>query len=86
MSVHWPIIWSCFRNLNRPLVVDDRRTYRGKEILGASLHIAAKLASMTYSHSVAVMLPTGGGFGPSALAAWSLGKTVVPLNYLLKQE
>ncbi|MFZ4575996.1 MAG: class I adenylate-forming enzyme family protein [Phycisphaerales bacterium] len=86
MSVHWPIIWSCVRNLRRTLVVDDRRSYKGAEILGASLHIAGAIASTCASRTVGVMLPTGGGFGPAAIAAWSLGKTAVPLNYLLSRD
>src|SRR5262245_63091942 len=32
------------------------------------------------------MLPTGGAFPMAALAGWILGKTVVPLNHLLKPE
>ena len=32
------------------------------------------------------MLPTSGLFPVALLAAWRLGRTVVPLNYLLSQD
>jgi long-chain acyl-CoA synthetase len=66
--------------------VDDRRSYTGGEIVVASLHITSHLASMSQMGTVGLMLPTSGMFGPCALSVWSLGKAVVPLNYLLKHE
>ncbi|MDI1290836.1 MAG: AMP-binding protein, partial [bacterium] len=54
--------------------------------VGGMLHIAGLMESICATDTVGIMLPTGGGFGPCALAAWWLGKTVVPLNYLLKKE
>lgn len=86
MSVHGPILISCLKNLKRVLTIDDRREYRGVEVLGASFHVASAIAPKCASHSVGILLPTGGGFAPSALAAWMLGKVAVPLNYLLKQD
>ncbi len=86
MSVHWPIIR---RLLSRPrglCIVDDHRSYRGAEILIASLHVAAAIAARSRSPHVGIMLPTGGAFPIAALAAWMLGRTVVPLNYLLKPD
>ncbi|QOJ00653.1 MAG: AMP-binding protein [Phycisphaeraceae bacterium] len=86
MSVHWPIIR---RLLFRPLahaVVDDRGPRRGIELLLAALHAASAIERAGSSRTVGVLLPTGAGFPVAALAAWSLGRTVVPLNYLLKRD
>ncbi len=86
MSVHWPIIRRLLASPLSVAVIDDRRSYRGIEILIAAMNLAAHLQSKCQSPTLGVMLPTGGGFPIVALAGWFLGKTVVPLNYLLKQE
>ncbi|MBL8760734.1 MAG: AMP-binding protein [Phycisphaerae bacterium] len=86
MSVHWPIIRRLLASPLAVAVIDDRRSYRGIEILVAAMNLAAHLQSKCQSPTLGVMLPTGGGFPIVALAGWFLGKTVVPLNYLLKQE
>ncbi|HYF13991.1 MAG TPA: AMP-binding protein [Phycisphaerales bacterium] len=86
MSIHLPILRSL---LARPLatrIVDDKRPYRGAELLIASAHAAAAIRPKCDAPRVGVMLPTSGAFPIAALAGWMLGKTVVPLNYLLKQE
>ena len=33
-----------------------------------------------------IMLPTSGLFPVAMMAAWMLGRTIVPLNYLLKAD
>lgn len=86
MSIHWPIIRRCLAAPQRTAVIDDRRTLRRGELLAGAFHIAAHLAPRTESRAVGIMLPTGGAFPMAALAVWMLGKTVVPLNYLLKPE
>lgn len=86
MSVHWPIIRSLLRHAKRTLVVDDRRSYTGAEILVASLHVAAEIERRCSTDKVGLMLPTSAAFPIAALATWMLGRTVVPLNYLLKPE
>lgn len=86
MSLHWPILRSLARHATRPMVVDDQRTYRGIELLVGAFHIAGQIAAKCHTQTVGVMLPTGGAFPMAALAGWMLGKTVVPLNYLLKPE
>jgi long-chain acyl-CoA synthetase len=63
-------------------MVDDQRSY----LLVASLHLASELERRCHTSTVGIMLPTGGAFPIAALAAWMLGKTVVPLNYLLKPD
>ena len=86
MSVHWPIIRRLLASPFSVAMIDDRRSYRGIEILIAAMNLAAHLQSKCQSPTLGVMLPTGGGFPIVALAGWFLGKTVVPLNYLLKRE
>ncbi len=86
VSVHWPIIRRLLASPLSVAIIDDRRSYRGLEILVAAMNLAAALQSKCQSPTLGVMLPTGGGFPIVALAGWFLGKTVVPLNYLLKQE
>lgn len=86
MSVHWPIIRRCLRNPRRIATVDDRGSRKAIEILVGALYIAEYLAAHCRTSTVGVMLPTGAGTPVAALAAWMLGKTVVPLNYLLKPE
>ena len=85
-TVHWPIIRKCAANPRRVFTIDDNRQYRGVDVVGGMLHIAGLLDSVCASETVGVMLPTSGGFGACALAAWWLGKVVVPLNYLLKKD
>lgn len=86
MSVHWPIIRSLLRNARRPMVVDDRRSYTGAEILIAAFHVASEIERRCSTEKVGLMLPTSAAFPIAALATWMLGRTVVPLNYLLKPE
>lgn len=74
-----------FRPFHR-FVRDDQREWKGYELLVASWHLAAAIERATTSKAVAVMLPTSGLFPVAALAAWSLGRTLVPLNYLLAKS
>jgi long-chain acyl-CoA synthetase len=86
MSIHWPIIRRCLAGPGRTAIVDDRRATRRAELLVAALHTAAHLAPRCESSTVGVLLPTSAAFPVAALAGWMLGKTVVPLNYLLRPE
>lgn len=86
MSIHWPIIRSLLASPSRVLVVDDRRSYRGIEILVGAMHVAAHLAPRVQTQTLGLLLPTSGAFPIAALAGWILGKTIVPINYLLKPE
>lgn len=81
-----PIIRTCLRNARRTLIVDDRREYRGAEILVAALHVAAEIERRSQTQTVGLLLPTSGAFPICALAGWMLGRTIVPLNYLLKPD
>lgn len=86
MSIHWPIIRSLLASPTRIAVVDDMRSYRAVEILVAAMHVAAKIKSVCDTSTVAFLTPTCGASPIIALAGWMLGKTVVPLNFLLKPE
>ncbi|MFG0243733.1 MAG: AMP-binding protein [Phycisphaerales bacterium JB054] len=81
-----PIIRTCLRNARRTLIVDDRREYRGAEILVAALHVASEIERRSQTQTVGLLLPTSGAFPICALAGWILGRTIVPLNYLLKPD
>ncbi len=86
MSVHGPILKNLLLNPRRTFVVDDKRSYTGAEILIAALHVASAIRGKCESRTVGVIMPTSGGFPICALAGWMVGKVVVPLNYLLKQD
>lgn len=86
MSVHWPIYRRLLRHPLRVAAVDDQRAWRGIDLLCASMHIADRIERESAGGKIGVMLPVGGVFGAVAMAAWTLGRTVVPLNFLLRQE
>ena len=86
MSVHWPIIRTLVRNATRTLIFDDQGSYQGKDILIAAMHVASEIERCSASSTVGLLLPTSATFPIAAIASWMLGRTVVPLNYLLKPE
>lgn len=86
MSVHTAILKTLLRRPGRVAVVDDRRSYRGIEIVVAALHLAQKLEGTCRTETVATLLPSSGAFPIAALAGWMLGKAVVPLNFFLKPD
>lgn len=86
MSVHRPILKRCLRAPSRVAIVDDNRAYRAVEILVAAWHIANLARARCRTDTLGVMLPSGGAFPIAALGGWIAGKTVVPLNFLLKAD
>ena len=86
MSVHWAIIRRLLMHPRRVAAVDDDRAWRAIELLVGALHVAGVIEPVCRSKTLGILLPTGGAFPLVGLAAWMLGKTVVPLNYLLKPE
>ncbi len=86
VSVHWPIIRTCVARAGRVLITDDQRRWRGIDLLVGAMHLASEIERRSESWTVGVLLPSGGAFPMAALAAWMAGRTVVPLNYLLKPE
>lgn len=85
-SVHWPILRRLMLHPKRIAVVDDRRAWRGIELLVGAMHLAAEIEKRSSTKTVGIMLPTGGAFPMAALAAWMLGRVPVPISYLLKHE
>ncbi|TVQ54620.1 MAG: long-chain fatty acid--CoA ligase [Phycisphaerales bacterium] len=67
-------------------VVDDQKTWKGYELLVGALHLAGQIRRTTDQRHVGVMLPTSGLFPMALIATWLLGRTIVPINYLLKKE
>jgi len=86
MTVHWPIIRRLASRPLRTVARDDRRTYRGVDILVAALHLADHIDAACTSDRVGLLLPTSGVFPIAALGAWMTGRTIVPLNYLFKPD
>ncbi|MBI2765884.1 MAG: AMP-binding protein [Chloroflexi bacterium] len=77
---------SLLRRAFRTLAVDDWRSWRGLHLyLGASA-LAREIRRQSTCERVGVMLPTSGLFPVAMLATWLLGRSVVPVNYLLKRE
>ena len=68
------------------LVIDDFRRWRSLGIRYAGAHLAKAIHQTTDQPRVGVMLPTSGLFPIAMLAGWRLGRTMIPLNYLLSKE
>ncbi|RLS64106.1 MAG: hypothetical protein DWH97_08775 [Planctomycetota bacterium] len=70
----------------RIAVIDDMRAWRGIDIMVVAWHLARAIERSSSAQRIGVMLPTSGVFPAAAIAAWTLGRTVVPLNYLLSRS
>jgi long-chain acyl-CoA synthetase len=86
LSIHWPIIRRCLARPGAVAIVDDQRTWKRIEILIAALMLADEIEARSKSPTVAFMFPSSGAVAVAALAGWILGRTVVPLNFLLKKD
>ena len=86
MSVHAPIIRTLLAHPRRVAMIDDRGEHTGAKILWAATHMASEIERRCASDTVGLLLPTGAGTAMALLGGWMLGKSVVPLNYLLKPE
>lgn len=74
--------WNAFK----VLITDDQRAWRGITISIAASHLAERIRRTTNQDKVGIMLPTSGLFPVGMIASWTLGRTIVPLNYLLTAE
>ncbi len=86
MRVLLPIIRRLLLSPGRTVVVDDQRSWRGIELYVAALHLARALDRVSRSETVGFMLPTSGLCPLALIAGWMLGRTIVPINYLLTEE
>ncbi|MFO0873668.1 MAG: AMP-binding protein [Phycisphaerales bacterium] len=77
------ILHTTFRRPWREAIVDDQRTWRAIHVYIGALHLARAMERLSSAPRIGVMVPTSGLFPMATLAAWLLGRTVVPLNYLL---
>jgi len=68
----------------RVAVVDDQRTWRGIELYAAALHLARRIERTSDRSCVGLLLPTSGLAPVAILATWMLGRTIVPINPLLR--
>lgn len=86
MSVHWPILRTLACHPRRTLVIDEQQAWKGAELLVAAMHLAEHIERQSRTQTLGVLLPTSGLFPVAALAGWMLGRTIVPLNYLLSPD
>lgn len=86
MPLAHAILRTQLRHPFRIATIDDRGARKGIELVIGALHLAELIERRSRSPFVGVMLPTGSAMPAVALAAWMLGRTIVPLNYVLKPE
>jgi len=70
----------------RVVAVDDQRSWKAFHVYFGALHLARAMAKASDRPRVGVMLPTSGLFPLALIGGWINGRTIVPLNYLLKRE
>ncbi len=86
MSTLWPILYQFITHPKRIFVHDDQRKWRGIELLVGSFHMADTIEKTTSKKRIGIMLPTSGMFPIATFGTWMLGRTIVPINYLLQPE
>lgn len=70
----------------RTVVIDDQKSWRAIELQSLAWFLAREIEAKSNSQRLGVMLPTSGLFPAAVMAGWMLGRTVVPLNYLLSKS
>jgi long-chain acyl-CoA synthetase len=86
MRVLKPILHNAIFSPLRTAIVDDQRSWKAITLYIAALHLARRIRRTTDRPHVGFMLPTSGLAPLAIMATWLLGKTTVPLNYLLRGE
>lgn len=81
-----PIIRNLLLPPWRIVIVDDQRSWRGGELYIAALFLARRIMQVTTRPHIGIMLPTSGLAPLAIIASWMLGKTIVPINYLLSNK
>lgn len=77
---------SFLRRAKRTLIVDDRRSYRGIELLVAGLHVADVVEQRSSRPRIGLLIPTTGVMAAACYGVWVAGRAAVPLNYLLDES
>ncbi|MEM8669395.1 MAG: AMP-binding protein [Planctomycetota bacterium] len=70
----------------RTAIIDDRAEYSYGKLLLGTWHMTTQIEKQTQNSHVGIMLPPSGAFPMALLGTWLLGRTAVPLNYLLSEE
>ena len=70
----------------RTVIVDDVRRWRGIDLMVVAWHIARAIEKTSNAPRIGILLPTSGAFPAATIAAWTLGRTIVPLNFLLSRS
>ncbi len=86
MRVLRPIIRRLLLHPTRIAIVDDTRSWKNLALYVGALHLARQIARTTDRDKIGIMLPTSALYPMAIIATWMLGRTIVPLNYLLKGE
>lgn len=86
MRVLDPILRQLLRAPLRTFIIDDFRRWNGLQLYVAATRLAREIARTTDRPNVGILLPTSGLYPLAVLAAWMLGRTIVPINYLLEEE
>ncbi|MBL4590790.1 MAG: AMP-binding protein [Phycisphaerales bacterium] len=86
MNLGTALAWTLLKDANREFVSDDRRSYKGVELLIGAMHIADQVDAICSVPRVGLLIPTSGAFPIAALGAWLSGRAMVPMNYLLQQD
>ena len=86
MDIARPILRQWITHPLRTFVVDDIRSWKGMMLWLASQHVATAVSKVSSRERVGVYLPTSGATPAAMAASWLLGRTVVPLNYLLSRD
>ena len=82
-SILWPMLRQSFLRPTATAVIDDRRTWRYIDLAIGSMYLAEQIEKATTKQNVGILLPTSGAFPMALMGILALGKTAVPLNYLL---
>jgi long-chain acyl-CoA synthetase len=70
----------------RTAIVDDRAEYSYGKLLLGTWHMTTHIEKQTQNQHVGIMLPPSGAFPMALLGTWLLGRTAVPLNYMLSAD
>lgn len=70
----------------RIFAIDDFRSWRGITLYIMALHLARRVERVSGRPRVGIFLPTSGMTAAAIVAGWLLGRTIVPLNYLVSRE
>ncbi len=86
MDLTRTILRSLLRHPLRVRVIDDRGSWKAYQLYVGALHAARAITQTTDADKIGLMVPTSAAFPVGMLAAWMLGRTIVPLNYLLSRD